>query len=90
MFTSQFPTGIRKNNNHEPRNIPSQRSSELFASISDDDRAAFFKLQGKVLDELDVIECFEVPGDAIQSGEITKKQIDLYRKMGAEQPPSLQ
>jgi len=29
------------------KNIPSQRSSELFASISEDDKMKFFKLQGK-------------------------------------------
>nr|PIE88897.1 MAG: hypothetical protein CR997_13925 [Acidobacteriota bacterium] len=44
----------------------------------------------EVLDEFDSIESFEFPGHAIQSGEITRKQIDLYRRMGVETPTSLQ
>lgn len=48
-----------------------------------------YTLQG-VLDELDVIECFEVPGQRLQIGEITKKQIDLYAKLGIIPPTSLQ
>ena len=48
-----------------------------------------YTLQG-VLDELDVIECFEIPGQRLQTGEITKKQIDLYTKLGVTPPASLQ
>ncbi len=44
----------------------------------------------EVLDEFDSIESFEFPGHTIQPGEITKKQIDLYRRMGVEPPTSLQ
>ena len=43
-----------------------------------------------VLDEFDVIECFEVPGQRLQVGEITKLQSDLYTKLGTEPPASLQ
>ena len=43
-----------------------------------------------VLDEFDVIECFEVPGQRLQVGEITKRQSDLYTKLGIEPPASLQ
>ncbi len=43
----------------------------------------------EVLDEFDSTESFAVPGHAIQPGEITRKQIDLYRRMGAEPPTSL-
>jgi len=43
----------------------------------------------EILDELDVIECFEAPGQKRQLGEITKRQLDLYSKLGVT-PPSLQ
>jgi transposase len=44
----------------------------------------------QVLDEFDVIECFEVPGQQLQVGEITKRQAELYIKLGIEPPASLQ
>jgi len=44
----------------------------------------------EVLDELDIIECFEVPGQQIQVGETTKHQVDLYNKLGIIPPASLQ
>ena len=44
----------------------------------------------EILDELDVIECFEVPGQQRQVGEITKRQMDLYAKLGVTPPASLQ
>ena len=44
----------------------------------------------EVLDELDVIECFELPGKELQIGEMTKKQIGLYETFGVTPPPSLQ
>ena len=44
----------------------------------------------EVLDEFDVIECFEVPGQQLQVGEITKRQAELYSKLGIEPPASLQ
>jgi hypothetical protein len=44
----------------------------------------------QILDELDVIECFEVPGRQLQAGEITKRQMDLYAKLGVPEPTSLQ
>ncbi len=42
-----------------------------------------------LLDELDVIECFEQPEHKRLWGEITKKQMDIYTAMGVA-PPSLQ
>ena len=48
-----------------------------------------FTLQ-EILDELDVIECFEVPGQQRQVGEITKRQMDFYAKLGVTPPASLQ
>ena len=53
--------------------------------------ASLFKkytLQG-LLDELDVIECFEQKGHEARSGEKTKKQIELFGLLGID-PPSLQ
>jgi hypothetical protein len=43
----------------------------------------------ELLDELDVIECFEQPGNSTRFGEITKKQKELYRKLGVEPPTTL-
>ena len=47
-----------------------------------------YTLQG-LLDELDVIECFEQKGHEARSGEMIKKQIELYGLLGID-PPSLQ
>jgi transposase len=44
----------------------------------------------EVLDELDVIECFEVPGRQLQVGETTKRQRELYSQLGITPPSSLQ
>ena len=44
----------------------------------------------EVLDELDMIECFEVPGQKLQLGETTKHQMNLYTKLGVTPPASLQ
>lgn len=44
----------------------------------------------EVLDELDTIECFEIPGQQLQVGETTKRQLELYNKLGVTTPASLQ
>jgi hypothetical protein len=44
----------------------------------------------EVLDEFDIIECFAVPGQRLQVGEITKRQAELYQKFGVDPPSSLQ
>jgi len=44
----------------------------------------------EVLDEMDIIECFEIPGQKLQVGETTKHQMDLYSKFGIPPPASLQ
>jgi len=44
----------------------------------------------EVLDELDVIECFESPGQQREVEETTKRQINLYTKLGVTPPASLQ
>lgn len=42
-----------------------------------------------LLDKLDVIECYEQPGQALRVGEILEKQKNLYSELGVEPPPSL-
>ncbi len=44
----------------------------------------------EILDELDVIECFEAPGQRLMAGEMTQQQINLYTKLGVMPPASLQ
>jgi transposase len=44
----------------------------------------------EVLDEMDIIECFETPGQQLHVGETTKHQMDLYSKLGVIPPASLQ
>lgn len=44
----------------------------------------------EVLDEFDIIECFEVPGQQLMVGETTKRQMELYSKLGVIPPASLQ
>jgi transposase len=39
-----------------------------------------------ILDDLDVIECFEQPGHTAMVGEITKKQKGLFADLGVEAP----
>jgi hypothetical protein len=43
----------------------------------------------EVLDDLDVIECFEQKGLQLRASEITKKQSDLFEALGVPPPTSL-
>jgi hypothetical protein len=43
----------------------------------------------ELLDELDVIECFEQPGHKLRVGEMTQKQIGLFTEMGGTPHASL-
>ena len=47
-----------------------------------------YTLQG-ALDKLDVIECFESPGQKLRVGEILQKQCDIYEGLGIVPPTSL-
>ena len=47
-----------------------------------------YTLQG-VLDQLDLIECFEMPGSKLQAGEILEKQKGIYQSLGVPSPSSL-
>ena len=40
----------------------------------------------QVLDKLDVIECFENPGDKLRVGEVLSKQSQLYLDLGVNPP----
>lgn len=42
-----------------------------------------------LLDKLDVIECYEQPGQAVRVGEILEKQKRIYKNLGVEPPTSL-
>ena len=41
------------------------------------------------LDKLDVIECFESPGQKLRVGELLEKQKQLYSDLGVDPPASL-
>ena len=43
----------------------------------------------ELLDEMDILECFEYPGYDLRVGEATKKQIEIYEAMGIKPPTSL-
>lgn len=55
------------------------RSSQLFEK---------YTIQG-VLDELDLIECYQAPGKKAIVAEVTKKQRELYKALGVTPPSSL-
>ena len=44
----------------------------------------------EVLDEFDIIEWFEVPGQQLQVKQTTIRQLDLYTKLGVTPQISLQ
>jgi hypothetical protein len=41
------------------------------------------------LDKLDVIECFETPGQKLRVGELLEKQKEIYINLGVAPPTSL-
>jgi transposase len=43
----------------------------------------------RVLDKLNVIECFESPGQKLRVGELLEKQKDIYISLGIDPPSSL-
>jgi hypothetical protein len=47
-----------------------------------------YTIQG-VLDNLDVIECFETPGQRLRVAELLEKQKELYLALGVAPPASL-
>jgi transposase len=63
--------------------------SYLKKQMQDHDLFKKYTMHG-LLDEFDIIECFEQPGAQIRIGEVTKRQAALYEKMGISLPTSLQ
>jgi len=47
-----------------------------------------YTIQG-ALDKLDVIECFEAPGQQLRVGELLEKQKEIYCALGIDLPASL-
>lgn len=47
-----------------------------------------YTMQG-LLDEFDIIDCYEQPGCALRFGEITKHQLELYKIIGITPPTTL-
>jgi len=62
--------------------------SYIKKQMQDTDLFKSYTLQG-ALDKLDVIECFEAPGQKMRVGELLEKQKDLYINLGVEPPASL-
>jgi transposase len=63
--------------------------SYITKKMKDNNLFKDFTMQ-EILDEFDIIECFEVPGQKLQVGEMTKKQSELFSKFGVTPPNSLQ
>ena len=47
-----------------------------------------YTMQG-LLDEFDIVECYEQPGRDLRLGEITKRQVELYEDMEVAPPTTL-
>ncbi|GGJ98359.1 hypothetical protein GCM10007063_20840 [Lentibacillus kapialis] len=62
--------------------------SYIKKQMQDTDLSKKYTLQG-VLDQLDVIECFEAPGKEPRIGELLSKQKEIYGKLGVTPPASL-
>ncbi len=62
--------------------------SYIKKQMSDQELYKKYTMQ-ELLDEFDVIECFEQPGSNLRVGEMTKKQEGLYHKLGVEAPTTL-
>ncbi|MCR3921398.1 MAG: IS1634 family transposase [Firmicutes bacterium] len=63
--------------------------SYLKKHMQDNDLFKKHTMQG-LLDEFDIIECYHQPGSKLRVGEVTKRQMDLYNKVGVTPPTSLQ
>ncbi len=62
--------------------------SYIKKQMQDADLFKSYTMQG-LLDKLDVIECFEEPGQKLRVGELLEKQKEIYISMGIEPPTSL-
>jgi transposase len=59
--------------------------SYIKKAMSDHDLFKNYTMQ-ELLDELDIIECYEQPGRRRRISEMTKKQIDLFKCLGVKVP----
>ncbi len=62
--------------------------SYIKKQMQDTDLFKSYTLQG-ALDKLDVVECFEVPGQKLRVGEVLEKQKEIYTCLGIDPPSSL-
>ena len=62
--------------------------SYLKKKMQEKDLFKNYTLQG-LLDDLDIIECFEQPGRKLRVGEITKRQVELFEALDITPPASL-
>lgn len=62
--------------------------SYIKKKMEDEELFSKYTMQ-ELLDELDVIECFQQPGMAPIPGEVLKKQEELYRKLGVTPLPAM-
>lgn len=62
--------------------------SYLKKMMQDNNLFRTYTIQG-LLDEFDIIDCYEQPGCALRFGEITKRQIELYGALGVAPPNTL-
>ena len=62
--------------------------SYIKKQMQDTDLFKSYTLQS-ALDKLDVIECFEAPGQKLRIGELLEKQKEIYENLGVAPPSSL-
>lgn len=62
--------------------------SYIKKQMQDTDLFKTYTLQS-ALDKLDIIECFEAPGQKLRVGELLEKQKEIYISLGVDPPPSL-
>jgi len=62
--------------------------SYIKKQMQDTDLFKSYTLQG-ALDKLDVIECFESPGQKLRVGELLENQKEIYQSLGVDPPASL-
>ena len=62
--------------------------SHIKKQMQDTELFKYYTLQS-ALDKLDVIECFETPGQKLRVGELLEKQKEIYACLGVDLPTSL-
>lgn len=62
--------------------------SYIKKQMQDTDLFKSYTMQGAI-DKLDIIECFELPGQKLRVGEVLEKQKEIYKCLGVIPPTSL-